>query len=193
MPPTAYIIHHSPGRVRLKIPSRRGDKPYFASLVRQLSHHPAIHELRADPRTAGLVVHHAGVVEAVLALAAEAELFITTETEIDPSKSLPPALLETTAAGLSGLALAQAARGEFLGSAAESFWHAYGSARILRRPRLAALFGALGFLQLLRGELLGSATSLAFYGILLATQAEHTRQAAGTHDAPADATPSEHA
>ncbi|HEV7445603.1 MAG TPA: hypothetical protein VGO18_23720 [Steroidobacteraceae bacterium] len=190
MPPTAHIVHALPGRMRLRIPSRRGDTPYFTSLVEQLSEHPSIHELRADPHSAGLVIHHGGLANAVLALAAEADLFITGESEIASIKHPPPVLLDATAAALSGLSVTQALRGEFLGSAAENFSNAYGSVRVLQRPGLAAIFGALGVLQLMRGEFLGSATSLLFYGYLARKIAEDMRQAERIAGEPAHDMPS---
>lgn len=172
MPPLAYVAHQSRGRLRLKVPSRRGDGSYFAALVQELSKHGAIQELRADPRRAGLVIHHDGLADAIIALAAEEDLFLMAPGDIEPSGRVSPTMLDTTAIALSGLALAQAAGGELLGSASESFWSAYGSLRILRRPGLAALFTGFGVVQLIRGEIMGSASSLLFYCLLMRRQAE---------------------
>jgi len=40
MIPVAYIEHQLPGRVRLRVPSRRGEVPFFEKVVRELSKHP---------------------------------------------------------------------------------------------------------------------------------------------------------
>ncbi|MGH1574229.1 hypothetical protein ACRAWG_30805 [Methylobacterium sp. P31] len=118
-----------------------------------------------------MVIHHDGLPDAVLALAAEADLFLVATEELEAAGRASPTMLDTAAIALSGLALAQATGGELLGSASESFWNAYGSLRILKRPGLAALFAGFGMVQLVRGEIMGSASSLLFYGQLMRRQA----------------------
>jgi len=58
MIPVAYIEHQLPGRVRLRVPSRRGEVPFFEKVVRELSKHPAIRELSATPLTGSITLHY---------------------------------------------------------------------------------------------------------------------------------------
>jgi len=64
MIPVAYIEHQLPGRVRLRVPSRRGEVPFFEKVVRELSKHPAIRELSA---TAAHGKHNVALFRAVAA------------------------------------------------------------------------------------------------------------------------------
>jgi hypothetical protein len=56
MAPTAYLVHRSRGRIRLRVPSRRRDLDYFLALYEQLRHEPAIDEVTMNPVTAGVLV-----------------------------------------------------------------------------------------------------------------------------------------
>lgn len=172
MTPIATIQHQIPGRLRLRIPARRGDVSFFHHIVQALSKLPSIAELSAIPLTGSIIIRHSGSAQAIAAAATEQGLF-----EIGPeepkkapapsSRRRPDAGLRGTAAtGLSGLALFQVARGRLTGNAAENFWNAYGAQRILGRPEIAAGFVLLGIAQVLRGQLLGSASSLFFYSLI---------------------------
>ncbi len=176
MIPVAYIEHQLPGRVRLRVPSRRGEVPFFEKVVRELSKHPAIRELTATPLTGSITLQHFEPLQPIIAAAAEHKLFETTrlepQTNASESKrasrqSEHSGLADGIATGLSGLSLFQVAQGNVLGSAAENLWHAFGAQRILGRPEIAVGFAALGIYQLLRGQLFGSASSLLFYALVL--------------------------
>jgi hypothetical protein len=58
MIPVAYIEHQLPGRVRLRVPSRRGEVPFFEKVVRVLSKHPATRELTASPLTGSITLRY---------------------------------------------------------------------------------------------------------------------------------------
>ncbi len=180
MIPVAYIEHELPGRVRLRVPSRRGEVPFFEKIVRELSKHPAIRELIATPLTGSITLHHFEPLQPIIAAAADQKLFKTTrlepqtnvQTNVNESKralrvSEGPGLADGIATGLSGLSLFRVAQGNVLGSAAENLWHAFGAQRILGRPDIAAGFAALGIYQLLKGQLFGSASSLFFYALVM--------------------------
>jgi copper chaperone CopZ len=51
----ARITHRTPERLRLKIPSRKGDYPYFDSLRRQLSNLPGVKSVEVNPMTGSLL------------------------------------------------------------------------------------------------------------------------------------------
>jgi len=187
MIPVAYIEHQLPGRVRLQVPSRRGDVPFFERVVRELSKHPAMHELTATPLTGSITLHYFEPLHPIIAAAADQRLFET--SRLEPQSNVSEAkrasrlregsgFINGIATGLSGLSLFQATQGSVFGSAAENLWHAFGAQRILGRPDIAAAFAVLGIYQILRGQLFGSASSLFFYALM-------TRQMAAMEQARA--------
>ncbi len=176
MIPAAHIEHQLPGRVRLRVPSKRGEVPFFEKVVRELSKHPAVHELTATPLTGSIMLHYSEPLHAITAAAADQSLFETGRAEPaakrgEPNKagqvSKASLLTNGAATALSGLSLFQAAQGNVLGSAVENFWHSFGAHRILARPDIAAGFAALGVYQALRGRLFGPASSLVFYTLIM--------------------------
>jgi hypothetical protein len=186
MTPVAYIEHQLPGRVRLRVPSRRGEVPFFEKVVRELSKHPAIRELTANPLTGSITLQHFEPLQPIMGAAADQKLFaarrLEPHTQVRKSKRTSafhegPGLAASVATGLSGLSLFQCTQGNVLGSAAENLWHAFGAQRILGRPDIAAVFAVLGIYQLLRGRFFGPASSLLFYGLVMRQIAamEHAR------------------
>jgi hypothetical protein len=176
MIPVAHIEHQLPGRVRLRVPSRRGEVPFFEKVVRELSMHPAVRELTATPLTGSITLQYFGPLQPITAAAADQGLFETKRLELQTNggaskaasrSSEAPALTEGIAAGLKGLSLFQAAQGRVLGSAVENLWHAFGAQRFLGRPDIAAAFAVLGIYQILRGQLFGPASSLFFYALVM--------------------------
>lgn len=188
MTPIATIQHQIPGRLRLRIPARRGDVSFFHHVVQVLSKLPSIAELSAIPLTGSIIIRHSGPAQAITAAATEQGLFEIGPEE--PKKAPAPSsrrqphagLRGTAATGLSGLALFQVARGRLTGNAAENFWNAYGAQRILGRPEIAAGFVLLGIAQVLRGQLLGSASSLFFYSLITRQLASIDRGATASNE-----------
>jgi hypothetical protein len=187
MIPAAHIEHQLPGRVRLRIPSKRGEVPFFEKVVWELSKHPAVQELTATPLTGSIMLQYVEPLRAITAAAADQNLFETAQAQPARKRGEPnkagrvgkgSALTNSFATGLSGLSLFQAAQGNVLGSAVESFWHSFGAHRILGRPDIAAAFAALGVYQMLRGQLFGPASSLVFYALVV-RQIAATEQARG--------------
>jgi hypothetical protein len=174
MIPAAHIEHQLPGRARLRVPSKRGEVPFFEKVVRELSKHPAVHELTATPLTGSIMLQYAEPLRTITAAACDQNLFKTDRPRPAPKLGEPnkagreaPVLTNGLATGLSGLSLFQAVQGNVLGSAVESFWHAFGAHRLLGRPDVAAAFAALGVYQMLRGQLFGPASSLVFYALVM--------------------------
>jgi hypothetical protein len=173
----AYVEHHLPGRSRLRIPSRRGDKPFFSALHDQLAKCPGVQVLKANPATGSVLIAHRGEIAEVKAFASRTHLF-----ELDPAEvaaaptrlngsgerrrsAVSPEPLPVAAAVFSGLSLYQVARSQFFGSAAESLWSSYQLRAFHGRPGWAAAFLAIAALQASRGKVLGSASSLLFYAL----------------------------
>lgn len=188
MTPIATIQHQIPGRLRLRIPARRGDVSFFHGIVQALSKLPGVEKLDAIPLTGSIIIRHSGSAQAIAAAATEQGLFEIGPEE--PKEAPAPStrrrpysgLRSTAATGLSGLALFQVARGRLTGNAAENFWNAYGAQRILGRPEIAAGFVLLGIVQVLRGQLLGSASSLLFYSLITRQLASVDRGATASYN-----------
>ena len=75
MIPAAHIEHQLPGRARLRVPSKRGEVPFFEKVVRELSKHPAVHELTATPLTGSIMLQYSEPLQAITAAAAAQDLF----------------------------------------------------------------------------------------------------------------------
>jgi hypothetical protein len=174
--PLAHLEHEVPGRARLRIPSRRRDRPFFATVQTQLRTAPGVLTVRADPGTAGVLIAHDGDLDMIAAFAREHNLFglVASSTLRRSTQGATTGLRRSlngmrpgsmVAAGLTGLGLYQATRGVVLGTATENLWNAYGAQAILRKPWLAVGFASLGLYQLARGQVLGSAASLLFYAL----------------------------
>ena len=151
MTSTATIEHQLPGRLRLRIPTRRGDVSFFQGIVHALSECPDVKEIDATPLTGSILIRHSGSAQAITAAAAERKIFeVGNEPEKAREAPASSGPLDAAATGLGGLALLQLAGGQAIGNAAENFWNAYGAQRILGRNEIAAGFALLGILQLLR-------------------------------------------
>jgi hypothetical protein len=169
--PHAEIVHQLPGRLRLRVPAARGNPQFFGDLAQRLGTLAGVRQVRANPRTGSLLVAHAGEAEAFRRAAREAELLevsplaapgpVRARAYSERLAHFPP--LSLAAAGLTGLGVAQVARGKLFGTASENFWMAFRIYAVMNRPRIAALLILLGLYRLAQGELLGSAESLFWY------------------------------
>jgi hypothetical protein len=56
--PSAYIKHQLPGRVRLKIPQKRGDFHYFDRIAELFTGCPGITQLQLNPSAASILICH---------------------------------------------------------------------------------------------------------------------------------------
>lgn len=56
--PDAYIKHQLPGRVRLKIPQKKGDDRYFDCLAELFADCPGITQLQFNPQAASILICH---------------------------------------------------------------------------------------------------------------------------------------
>ena len=176
MIPVAHIEHHLPGRVRLRVPSKRGEAAFFERVVKELSKHPAIWELVASPLTGSITLEYSEPLQAIMDAAVDLLLFETGqrkpsakagETMRSERLSRDASLAGSVAAGLSGLSAYQAVRGNIVGNAVESFWLSFSAQVTLGRSDLSAVFAAAGVWQMLTGQLLGSASSLFFYSLVM--------------------------
>ncbi len=164
----AHVAHLLPGRVRLRVPSRRGDMEFFEAAAEWLGRTPSIGSVQVNPRTASIVMRYAGPLEPILE-EARAWLRVIDRTPAAPRRrrrteiSVSP--MSLTAAGFVALAAFQLARGRLAGSASEHLWNAYIALRQFGRPGVAAAFAGIGVVQVARGRVLGPAATLMSYAI----------------------------
>jgi hypothetical protein len=169
MVPTALLEHQLPGRIRLRIPAKRGDGAFFETVRRDMAGTAAVQEVIANPHTGSLLIRYTGDIGKLATETAERGLFTVQRAKAasrQPKAAATASPINTAAVGLSGLGLYQVARGRSLGSASEIFWNAYGAYRILGNPALALLLCGLGLWQTLRGDWLGPASALLFYALV---------------------------
>ncbi len=170
----ATVVHMLPGRIRLRFASRRGDAAFFEGLVRDLSAHPLVDRVRANPLTGSLLLEHSAGPAELASFAEHSGLPVALEAPSPgpaaPSRArrrgrLRAMRLSGPAATLSALGLYQATRGRLLGSGGELFWHALRVSGT-RYGWIAAALLASGLVQALRGRWLPPASSLIAYAIL---------------------------
>ncbi len=166
--PRAVVVHRLAGRVRFRVPARRGDRTFFEAAAARLAGIPSVTAVAINPTTGSIMLHHRDALEPILA---QTSGLFDLRLEPDPEARRPTRKIRTVspgsvgAAGFLALAALQLARGRLAGSAADSFWNAYATLRFLRRPGVAAALAAVGVIQLARGQVLSPAVSLAFYAL----------------------------
>jgi len=72
----AFVSHSMVTRVRIKVPSKKGDTAYFAAVKKKLSLCPGILGVQTNPRTAGILVLHSGAVNSLADYAKAKDLFL---------------------------------------------------------------------------------------------------------------------
>ena len=96
MLPVAFLEHQIPGRIRLRVPSKRGDCAYFDSARQRLSGTPAWGEVKANARTGSLVIRDCGDVDRLKSEAAKRGLFSLADDKPAPPAANPRASRDET-------------------------------------------------------------------------------------------------
>jgi hypothetical protein len=151
--PSAYIKHQLPGRVRLKIPQKRGDFRYFDRIAELFTGCPGITQLQLNPSAASILVCH-GTETDFLNIAEFAQangLFTIVEPPEEETFTIPYLPIpKLTSTGLNrldeslmdfsqgrldgrsllflsliGLAIRQMAKGHIMGPASTLLWYAF--------------------------------------------------------------------
>lgn len=142
--PVALVAHSCAGRARLRIPERRHDGEYFASVASSLLTCDLIDAAQPNPATASIVINHRGELAQVAQFAASANIFVLSQLSplgdsalrgaSDGLRNINSAVQGLTNgkldapslvyAGLIGLALIQALRGQVVGPATTLLWNA---------------------------------------------------------------------
>jgi hypothetical protein len=173
--PIAYIAHAIPGRLRLKIHSRRWDSAYFSSTSALLRTVPGVNHVQANAHSASLVIQHTGNPLNLLDDARREGLFLTAlraatppqprrTAERRPGRAGVPRVLpiEKTSTPIPpvGKTLLRFARANASNSAFEKLCNAYAVSRTLGNPWLAGALAGLAIYQIARGDVLSSALAL---------------------------------
>ena len=74
-PPAARVVHRVPGRLRLRIEGKRGDREWFDEAAAGLAMLRGVEAVATSPRTSSLLLRHCRPAEEVLADAAVRGLF----------------------------------------------------------------------------------------------------------------------
>jgi len=141
MIPFASVTHRSPGRLRLKVPSVRGEEEWFLGTHAKLLTCPEVRGVEVNFHTASLLIHHDGEADAVLSWAQVRGLFEMEDAYQGPQLSVAA----TVRQGLNHFNRA-------LGTASG------GTLDI--NSLLFMTFSTAAIVQLLRGQYLGPATTL---------------------------------
>ncbi|MGZ4998324.1 MAG: HMA2 domain-containing protein [Methylobacter sp.] len=153
--PSAYIKHHLPGRVRLKIPQKKGDAGYFDRIAELFADFPGITQLQLNPTAASVLICHDGT-EAqfgnISEFAQRNGLFSITERleETFSSPPLPIAVLTATGLNRFDESLMDLSQG-----------------RIDSRSLFMLTLTGLAIHQITRGNIMAPASSLLWYAIEL--------------------------
>jgi hypothetical protein len=92
--PKALVRHNSQGRIRIKVPDKRGDIQYFTSLAENLSMQDGVDLLEVNPLTSGVLVMGEGLSEQALAEWGEKAGMFALETTLLPAHSPAQAAVE---------------------------------------------------------------------------------------------------
>lgn len=165
---TAHIVHHIPGRVRLRVPAQRHNHAFFHDAKQQLEQFDIVSDVAVNPTSASVLVRYTGEISDLLVQIAAAGL----GDMLEISDELPPVMavadhllarldrvdrrivngtggtLDGRAAVLIALVIAgtaQLLRGQIFGPAMPLIWYAAQAAGgILPRKTAARVSAPLG-------------------------------------------------
>ena len=150
--PEAYITHATKGRLRIKIPLRKGDRAFFSALqdhLSRFSEFPGIQKIELNPITGSMLVIHSletnpaylKLIEAYVeqkglfkigtpspphasVFGKLAETFKNANNEITDFTAGELDIRSLALVALLGLGLYQISRGQFMIPAVSAFWYA---------------------------------------------------------------------
>lgn len=115
-----------PRRARLRIPAKRGDAVFFASVATGLSTISGIDKVETRPLTGSILIHHDAPLARVTEAAEKARLFVVipgaASASVSETVQLDPKLV--VGVGLGILALWQVTQGRVLPRAGTLAWYA---------------------------------------------------------------------
>jgi hypothetical protein len=75
MIPEAYVSHRAPRRLRIKIPSKKGNASFFSALLERLSGCPGIEEINVNPQIGSALILYTCETKTLAEFAKKNELF----------------------------------------------------------------------------------------------------------------------
>lgn len=124
--PAAEVAHAMPGRTRLRLPDRRGDAAFFASMASGLLSLPGVFDVETRPLTGSVLIAHFNPLDELGDAARTAGLFNLRPAPVAPSLDLKvefdPKLI--VALALAGLAIWQISREKVVPPALTLLWYA---------------------------------------------------------------------
>jgi hypothetical protein len=162
----AQIAHRIDGRVRIRVAARRNDAEWFARAAGALAAVPGVSGCSVSPLAASIVVHHAGSLEDLAAVAVQQGLFaLDLAPPVAPAAPSPAAALRKM----------------------EDAVRAVTAGEVDLRTAASTALVALGALQLLRGQILAPAVTLFWYGLEGLHRAAASSGVAGADTKPPEA------
>lgn len=89
VPYSAHIVHQAPGRVRLRIPSKRHDSVFFQDISERIMRCQNVNSVVSNPRTAGILVLYTGEISSLLVEAFSVGLAELVRLELTPPPTRP--------------------------------------------------------------------------------------------------------
>ena len=123
--PIAEIVHAMEGRTRLRIPARRGDGAFFASVATGLSTISGVHHVDVRPFTGSVLLQHGLPLAGIAAAAERARLFKVANDASAPAPQ-PAVRIDpkwVIGAGLGVIAVWQLTQGRILPPAVTLAWY----------------------------------------------------------------------
>jgi hypothetical protein len=85
MIPMAHCVHRTATRTRIRIPSKKGDKSFFAALREHLERCEQITQAEVNPLTGGVLIFHEGDFDAIAQYAERLNIFTMSEMRRNPT------------------------------------------------------------------------------------------------------------
>lgn len=130
----ALVAHQSPGRIRLEIPSRRGDEPFFAALSGQMAQSGQVSRARANPAAASLVLEYAGQLERLLGDLKQFDLELNSPARGAAVRGGRDDTMLIAGVVFGVVGVVQTLRGDFMVPAMTAFWYATMALRLAHGP-----------------------------------------------------------
>lgn len=152
MAENAVIAHQIPGRIRFRLPERRGDVAYFSELATKLGHIEAVDRVKPNPATGSVVLEYSGGLNALIEQMRLQDVYINIQRN-PPTRSSPALaprqvnqsfrlvsgrdinLLFMAASLLGVIGVVQTLRGKILVPSLSAFWYAVEGFRQAKKIR----------------------------------------------------------
>jgi copper chaperone CopZ len=79
MEATAYVVHRVPGRLRIRVPSKKGDTVYFGAVKEALTSLEGVEDVVVSPSTGSILVHGRALAEDAIERARSQGFFVLKE------------------------------------------------------------------------------------------------------------------